>query len=86
MEGLDQQSLLYLFPGIVFQPNMTTGATHSRMSTIRPRNQNIMAHLFPYFNHKIRNFYQHRDAGRWLKTIPVLVAHLHCNEGVLLLF
>ena len=28
MEGLPQQSLFYLRPGIQYQPNMTTGATH----------------------------------------------------------
>ena len=31
MEGLHQQSLFYLCPAIVFQPNMTTGATHRNL-------------------------------------------------------
>ena len=48
MEGLDQQSLLYLCPGIVFQPNMTTGPTHRNLRQAYLHNHHFetLLHMF----------------------------------------
>ena len=47
-----------------------------RMSSIRPRNQIIMAYYFSYFNCIISKFYQYRGTGKSSKTFPVLRAYL----------
>ena len=55
----------------------------TRMSIIRPWKQNMMANYFPYFINLKNIFYRYRSTGKSSKNIPVLLAYLHCNEGVL---
>ena len=55
----------------------------SRMSTNRPWKQNTVANYFSYFNNLKKIFYRYRSTGKSSKNIPVLLAYLHCNEGVL---
>ena len=47
-----------------------------RMSTIRPRNQIVMANCFSYYNCIKKIFYRYRGTDKSSKNIPVLWAYL----------
>ena len=54
----------------------TWGSLLGRMSTIRPRNQIVMANCFSYYNCIKEIFYRYRGTDESSKNIPVLWAYL----------
>ena len=58
----------------------------SRMSTNRPWKQNTVANYFSYFDNLKKFFYRYWSTGKSSQNIPVLLAYLHCDKGVLWVF